>query len=182
MGSARALARFLGFWRRDASSVVLIMGPFLFARSGCGGRGTDSLRGGGAGPSCIEVVAADCFLVRFTGRLGMPPVERGTLRGEVDEVRDRASEASMSTGETSRDAGIGGSSTGIGGDGALCTDMGFSMALFRGCAFRTSSFSGGDLDFAAAGLGGGSTDVFFARFLVVASLDLGTVSGGDDRV
>jgi len=149
MGSARALARLWGFWRREASSVVLIMGPFLFARRGCGGRGTDSLRGAGGGSSCAKVVAADCFLDRLGGRLGKPPVESGTLRGEVDDVRDCVSEASVRAGETSRDTDIGGSRTGTGGDGALRVDADLSTLLFLGRDFRTVLSGGGDFDFVA---------------------------------
>jgi hypothetical protein len=179
IGSARTLARLFGFWRRDASSVVLIMRPFLFARRGCGGRATGSLRGGKAEPSSIVVVEVGCFLVRFAGRLGIPPVERGTLRGEVEGVRDRASDASVCTGDTSLDTGIGGSSAGMGGDGTLCAGAGFSTVLFRDCAFRTVSFDGGDFGLAVAGLSDDSADIFFI-FLVIVGLDWGTFSGGEE--
>ena len=123
------------------------MGPFLFARRGCGGRGTDSFGGAGAGSSCTKGVAAACFLDRFGGRLGKPPVESGTLQGEVDEMRDCVSEVSVCAGETSRDAGIGGSRTGTGGDGALRVDADLSTMLLLGCAFRTVLSRGGDFDF-----------------------------------
>jgi hypothetical protein len=154
------------------------MGPLLFARRGCGGSGTDSLRRAGAGSSCAEVAAADGFLDGFAGRLGKPPVDRGTLRGEVDEIRDRVSEVSVCAGETSRDAIIGGSSTGTGGDGAFCTGASFSTTLFRGFAFRMASFGGGDFDSVGAGLGVCLIGASFTGFLVVGGLGLEAVSRG----
>lgn len=119
-------------------------------------------------------------MVRFGGRLGMPPVERGTLRGEVEDVRDRAPEASVCTGDTSLDTGISGSSVGMGGDGTLCVGAGFSTMLFRDCAFQTVSFDRGDFGLAVVGLSDDSVDIFFI-FLVMAGLDWGTFSGGEEE-
>ena len=77
-----------------------------------------------------------CFCLRlgFSGRRGKPPVERGSLRGEVDEVRDRVSEASVCAGDTSLDCGAGGSSTGAGSIEALEAGAGAGLpaTFFRG--------------------------------------------------
>ena len=96
MGSAVALGFLLGCCNLAASSVVVITGPFLLARSGCGGSATVWWRG-----------AADCIgPCTFGGGVAVfvflrnPPVDNAAiLRGEIDEVRDLDSETALRAGD-----------------------------------------------------------------------------------
>lgn len=95
------------------------------------GRG-ESDRGslcGSGGEFCLEFVKADWFLVRVAVFLSMSPVESGTLREDVTEVRDCTSETSVCAEDTSLDAGITGSSCIE--DGAFGAALGFP-AFFVG--------------------------------------------------
>lgn len=100
--------------------------------------------------SGLGLVETDCFFERLAGRLGNPPVERGTLRGDVDAVRDCISEASVCAGDASRDAGIGGLIAGGRGE-TFAAGLGFSAFFFAG-ALRAVVLGGGDCGFATAAL------------------------------
>jgi hypothetical protein len=103
MGSS-CRGRFLGLVRRAASSVVLIRGPFLAFVRGWGGRAAGSEGGNGAGVGSSDGGAgAVFFFARRFVFLGKPPVENAGLVGEVELVRDAGAEASVWTGEMSRE-------------------------------------------------------------------------------
>jgi hypothetical protein len=96
MGSAVAFGFLLGCCNLAASSVVVITGPFLLARSGCGGSATVWWRG-----------AADCIgRCIFGGGVAVfvflrnPPVDNAaSLRGDRDPVRDLDSEIALKAGD-----------------------------------------------------------------------------------
>lgn len=97
MGSAVALDFLLGCCNLAASSVVVITGPFLLERSGCGGSGTVWLRGAGA--DCIGPCTFGGGVSVFVF-LRNPPVDNAaSLRGDRDSIRDSESEIALRAGD-----------------------------------------------------------------------------------
>jgi hypothetical protein len=91
------------------------------------------------------VVVCFCLRLGLSSLLRKPPVETGALRGEVDDARDCASEASVCAGDTPLDCSVGGWSTGARGSDTLDAGAtaGFSTTFFRGCALRVVTLGEG---------------------------------------
>ena len=120
----------------------------------------------------------DCFLVRFTVRLGRLPVERDNAR-DLDDVCDCASEASLRVGDTSLDAGMDGSVTGAEGGEAL--DSTFDFSVFFTSLFRFVSSVAIGFGLADGGSGTFSCRRISPAVFSAAGLGPGTLRiGGED--
>jgi hypothetical protein len=159
---------------------VLINGAFFPLRSGCGGKATGSSLGAGtgSGASAAGVAAATSFAMRFA-LFGNPPVERGFLTGEIELVRDGASEVSVCAGEMSLERGSGGLSTGWTASGMGSIVCGLSAAFSTVCFFAL--FETGAFAFTGSGAGTSSSSLSLCwafGFSFITLLAIGFVTGG----